>query len=155
MGFLFAQRGESMCFCPGVGSAEPGCLRPSVPSSVSPSAAGLGPHIHLPSLLLLPPTFGTCLRSPRARGDEGHGRKVSYHSGVLPPQCRTPGSWETRRNQVDFPVCIQVSLILWTPGVFPVLRRICLSRRMRLPSVHVCSAAAEHIHTKGTRVLVL
>lgn len=41
------------------------------------------------------------------------------------------------------------------PGVFSVLRRICLSRRMRLPSVRVCSDAAEHIHTKGTRVLLL
>ena len=40
-------------------------------------------------------------------------------------------------------------------GVFSVLWRICLSRRMRLPSTHVCSDSAEHIHTKGTRVLLL
>lgn len=70
-----------------------------------------------------------------------------------------------RGERGDFPVCLQVRLVLWTPPVSSlssegsVCPGSCTLLRLRRPASSLCSRlcsdSAEHIHTKGTRGLLL
>lgn len=120
-----------------LGSTEPhvpgtrGCGSPSPqPASCHASVLHLPPASELASLHLLLEGVKTWV---------GWG-ELRYNSAVSPTRCYPRGSWETRGNQIGFPVCIQVSLVLRTPGVSSAPRRTRPSGRTRAPSAQAARA---------------
>lgn len=145
-----------MCFRPSLGRTEPGmpaphCFPAPSPLLLSP-VSGHASIYHLSSSCLQPSELARAhlaLKVVKNMGGSVNMQVCCLHGA--PHQA--PGKHGEIR--LIFQCASRCLSSCGHPGVFSVLRRICLSRRMCLPSVHVCSDAAEHIHTKGTRVLLL